>query len=224
MGDIHGNLTAFNQCMERSQFDSNVDTLIQLGDVADRYENTAQVVEELLKIPNLIAIRGNHDVWVMNWLLTNKIETVWVNNGGKETISSYEKLAAHRIPEHKKFFTEIQQDSYTDSQNRIFVHGGFTHPKAPKFDLIKTQCHWDRSLLEAAVIGEKLGKKPTILSGFNEIYIGHTKTLVWSTDQPINIYNLWDMDTGAGSNGRLSIMDIETKELWQSDQVGPGIL
>jgi len=36
-----------------------------------------------------------------------------------------------------------------------------------------------------------------------------------------NIYNL---DTGAGHTGRLSIMDVDTKEFWQSDVVGSATL
>ena len=34
--------------------------------------------------------------------------------------------------------------------------------------------------------------------------------------QAANIFNL---DTGAGGKGRLTIMDVETKQLWQSDLV-----
>jgi serine/threonine protein phosphatase 1 len=31
--------------------------------------------------------------------------------------------------------------------------------------------------------------------------------------------NIWNLDTGAGYNGKLTIMDIKTKEYWQSDLV-----
>jgi serine/threonine protein phosphatase 1 len=31
--------------------------------------------------------------------------------------------------------------------------------------------------------------------------------------------NIYNIDTGAGHNGRLTIMNIETKEYWQSDLV-----
>lgn len=58
MGDIHGNLHALIQCMERSGFDIEKDFLIQLGDVSDRFPDTAPVVEYLLSIENRILIRG----------------------------------------------------------------------------------------------------------------------------------------------------------------------
>ena len=31
--------------------------------------------------------------------------------------------------------------------------------------------------------------------------------------------NVWNLDTGGGYEGRLTIMDIDTKEFWQSDFV-----
>ena len=69
-----------------------------------------------------------------------------------------------------------------------------------------------------------------------EVYIGHTSTTNWMAREhlpekkygqvsgtpisvPMNRCNVWNMDTGCGWNGRLSIMDIDTKEVWQSDFV-----
>lgn len=31
--------------------------------------------------------------------------------------------------------------------------------------------------------------------------------------------NVWNIDTGAGFKGKLTIMDADTKEFWQSDPV-----
>ena len=35
----------------------------------------------------------------------------------------------------------------------------------------------------------------------------------------MNAVNVWNLDTGAGFYGKLTILDIETKEFWQSDVV-----
>jgi serine/threonine protein phosphatase 1 len=40
MGDIHGNYKALMQCLERSNFNYEEDTLIQLGDVCDGHSQT----------------------------------------------------------------------------------------------------------------------------------------------------------------------------------------
>jgi serine/threonine protein phosphatase 1 len=220
MGDIHGHYQAFKQCLERCSFNIEYDLLIQLGDVSDRHPETALVVEALLKITNLIAIRGNHDEWTRKWLATDEMATEWVTNGGKATIESYSKSRNEiDIDSHKNFFELTQQNYFIDDENRIFVHGGFTHPNGPEYDLVKSHCLWDRSLWNDVIIGKKLNRKPTITNGFKEIFIGHTPTLYLHQDQPMNAFNVWNLDTGIAFNGRLSIMDIETKEFWQSDLV-----
>jgi serine/threonine protein phosphatase 1 len=50
-----------------------------------------------------------------------------------------------------------------------------------------------------------------------EIFIGHTSTLLWKKTEPIHAANIWNLDTGAGSHGKLTIMDVETKQYYQSD-------
>src|ERR1700743_619854 len=88
MGDIHGAHKAMQQCLERSGFDKKRDRLIQLGDVVDRYEGVYDCVEELLKIPNLIAIKGNHDEWLNQFILIGYHPLLW-QYGGDATVSSY---------------------------------------------------------------------------------------------------------------------------------------
>lgn len=46
---------------------------------------------------------------------------------------------------------------------------------------------------------------------------GHTTTEFYHTLNPIHVCNLWDIDTGAGWSGKLTIMDMDTKKYWQSD-------
>ena len=75
-----------------------------------------------------------------------------------------------------------------------------------------------------ALIMDKRIKKdsklyPKRLLLYNEIYIGHTPTLYYDVDVPMQGCNVWNVDTGAAFHGRLSAMDIDTKEFWQSDVV-----
>lgn len=217
MGDIHGNLLAFDQCMERSGFNPELDTLIQLGDVSDRFPETAIVVEKLLTIKNLVALRGNHDQWTNQWISTGIIEPSWLANGGQATIDSYEKSGLSPF-DHKEFFSKTQINYHIDSNNRIFVHGGFSNAEGPKYDANETDCLWDRSLWNEVIIGQRISRKPGVVTGFEEIYIGHTPTLNWLEVAPMNIFNVWNLDTGAGHpGGRLTIMDVDSKEFWQSN-------
>jgi len=52
---------------------------------------------------------------------------------------------------------------------------------------------------------------------FAEIYIGHTPTLRIGNLTPVKAANVWNIDTGAGFTGSLTMMDADTKEFWQSD-------
>jgi serine/threonine protein phosphatase 1 len=60
---------------------------------------------------------------------------------------------------------------------------------------------------------EKLDINP-----YKEVFVGHTTTTRIS-DIPFEKNNVWFMDTGGGFEGKLSIMDIDTHQFWQSDKV-----
>ena len=52
---------------------------------------------------------------------------------------------------------------------------------------------------------------------YRDIFIGHTTTETYKTLEPVHVCNVWDIDTGAGWSGKLTIIDVESKEYWQSD-------
>src|SRR5450631_2294709 len=91
MGDIHGAYKALRQCLERSGFDKQEDRLIQLGDIVDRGHQVYECAEELLTIRNLIAIKGNHDDWFNDFILTGYHPVQW-QHGGCDTAKSYLRL------------------------------------------------------------------------------------------------------------------------------------
>ena len=77
IGDIHGAYRALIQCMERARFDRDTDSLICLGDVCDGWPETRRCVDELLTIPNLVYVLGNHDTWLLKWMKTGDVENIW---------------------------------------------------------------------------------------------------------------------------------------------------
>jgi serine/threonine protein phosphatase 1 len=242
MGDIHGAFRALEQCLERCHFDPSMDNLIQLGDVVDRGPQTFECVEYLLSIPKLIAIRGNHDDWFHDFLETGYHTNSW-KHGGMATILFYgERLEepvkiVHKIDggsktslvekdiplRHQQFFTK-QSLYHIDDQNNCFVHAGFER-RLPFFEQPTRNYYWSRKLwLEALAFSEMQKTKQTSESfqmetSFREIFLGHTPTTNWGTDHPMHVLNIWNLDTGAGNNGRLTVMDLDTKEYWQSDSM-----
>ena len=58
---------------------------------------------------------------------------------------------------------------------------------------------------------------PKRLKHYSEIYIGHTPTTNFNSEVPMNALNVWNVDTGAAFYGRLSAVDIDSKEVFQSE-------
>jgi serine/threonine protein phosphatase 1 len=198
MGDIHGSFKALKQCLERSQFDYQKDRLIVLGDIVDRHDEVYECVEELLKIPDLIALRGNHDDWLDEFCQTGRHPADW-NYGGLATVASYlgqggDKRPAiaggyaltyiikpQDIPErHQKFFSEMRP-YYIDEQGRCFVHAGFNR-FFPFIGQHPSIYYWDRELWASAwewQINKRLNPDQSLFelkTRFEEVYVGHTST------------------------------------------------
>lgn len=219
LGDIHGGYKALIQCLERSGFDKEKDTLIQLGDVADGWGETSECVDELLTIPNLIQIQGNHDYWVYEWFAFGLEQYIWTSQGGMATIRSYERSGKLYDEGHQKFWRDMQR-YYVDDKNRLFIHGGYggdglqaTAENYPK-DL-----WWNRTLWDVALSGANSQKPPKRLREFETIFIGHTSIGREYGGKPHKACNVWNLDTGGGYEGYLTIMDADTEEYWQSDKL-----
>ena len=239
IGDIHGNLRALNQCLARSGFNKEEDLLIQLGDVADGYAYVYECVEELLSIKNTIFIKGNHDQWMKDWFLIDTHPCDWLQ-GGEGTLKSYTKnlgfgygprfpqwgvaeigyktgMAPSDLPQTHQDFWNNQKPYFKDSDNNLFVHGGFNR----HFTLDEHRediFYWDRDLFSCALSARSGKQKLKFKEEFKNIFIGHTQTTYWDkTNKPIFADIVINLDQGAGWDGKLTIMDVDTKEYWQSD-------
>lgn len=226
IGDIHGAYRALIQCLDRSGFDKKKDRLICLGDVADGWSEVVDSVEELMTIENLIYVLGNHDNWLRNWLKFGTSEYMWLSQGGQASVASYlrafEQDGTEVGKKHEEFFNK-SVFHFVDEENRLFVHGGFQW-KYPIEDTDPYQRMWDRHLFETAVYWELMSKRtqePAFkVELYKEIFIGHTTTSYqWTDVKPVHVSNVWNLDQGAGWEGKLTIMDVDTKEYWQSDDV-----
>lgn len=226
IGDIHGGLLALEQVMKRAEVTTR-DTLIFLGDYVDGWSQSPQVIEYLMDLKrkqNCICIRGNHDELLLSWL-KNKTEdideTLWFKHGGEATVLAYEKLSEAEKKIHISFLESLE-DYFLDDQNRLFVHAGFTNLNGVKYEYFPKLFYWDRTLWETA-----LSLNPNLKSGdttypkrftlYKEIYIGHTPVTRIGETTPVQRANVWNIDTGAAFKGPLTILNVDTKEFWQSE-------
>jgi serine/threonine protein phosphatase 1 len=215
IGDIHGAYKALLQCLERSKFDYENDELIVLGDVVDGWNEVPQCIEELLKIKNLIYILGNHDWWTVQWFKLGYSNPVWELNGGQATKDAY-IAQGDLLVKHRDFFDKANV-AYEDN-NILFVHGGLIYTNQPLEKQNSDNLMWDRSMFKNASI-KHYQKSDYKYGGYEKIFIGHTATVGANDDKPIKRCNVWNLDQGAGWNGKLTIMNVDTEEYWQSDNV-----
>jgi serine/threonine protein phosphatase 1 len=209
LGDIHGAHKALLQCFERSGFDPDADHLIFLGDVADGWPDTKQCIDELLQVKRLTYIFGNHDFWTLEWMQTGYKEEIWLAQGGRATVASYpdgipamhKKLLDHALP-------------YYIEDNRLYVHAGIDPLLALENQSLNIFL-WDRTLAHMALDYYAKGTNGKITQ-YHEVFLGHTPI---SSATPVKGGEVWLMDTGAGWNGVLSMMDVNTKEVYTSDPV-----
>ena len=228
IGDIHGGLKALFQVLERAKVSKN-DTLIFLGDFVDGWSESPAVLDFLIaleKTHKCIFIKGNHDDLLLQWLTGKKVdfnEQLWFQHGGKATVMAYEKITPAEKEAHITFLQSLQ-NYHLDSQNRLFVHAGFTNVKGVEHEYFKPLFYWDRTLWETALaMDNQLSKDaltyPNRLKIYKEIYIGHTPVTKIDEIIPVNKACVWNVDTGAAFQGKLTIMDVDTKEFWQSDDL-----
>lgn len=244
LGDVHGNYEALRQVTERSGIDPARDVLITLGDICDGWEHVYECVELLLTFKNRIDLKGNHDDWFLTWLNTGVHPDNW-KQGGQGTRNSFLRyvnnspglrkkvyLSTGDIPQSHRLFFEKQVLYYKDDQGRVFVHAGFN----PIYTLKEQQqidpsvFYWDRRLILNAIKYKAEGKELIFKEEIKELYIGHTQVrglrsrtnngiiAELSADySPMHVQKIWNLDTGAGSRGKLTIMDIDSHQYWQSD-------
>jgi serine/threonine protein phosphatase 1 len=211
LGDLHGGHKALVQVLKRAKFDYNKDRLISLGDVADGWPDVAECFEELLKIKNLVMVRGNHDNWLLDYLRFEETPTIWTSQGGQNSFDSYQKHPELK-EKHKKFLMSTPF-YYVDEANNLYVHGG-VDPMRPIVKQSPDDLMWDRSLWHMAQTQESI-----YVPGFNKVFVGHTS--IWKKSKiPLTSGNVTFVDTGGGWEGKLSLVGVDSEEVFQSDLLG----
>jgi len=220
LGDIHGSHKGLLQVLKKSNFDYENDQLFFVGDVVDGWSQVDKCIEELMKIKNLIFLRGNHDQWAIDFYEQKMHKTLsseyssWMHHGGESTFNCYGEIMPK---EHLDFLRSSIY--YYELDDSIFVHGGFDF----SYDIEKQMGYnfmWDRRLVQYAFDNQL---KKRINEKYVNVYVGHTplqsfNSIKFDPMTPQKWSGIWLMDTGCAFGGRLSLMDIETNEMFFSDR------
>ena len=225
IGDIHGGLRALQKVLQKVN-PTTGDHFIFLGDYVDGWSEATETVSFLIHFSethDCTFIRGNHDYLAYRYLKHGSKNSQWLTHGGAATRDSYAALSSEEKEKHIQFYEGLI-NFHIDEHNRLFVHAGFTNLKGPQHEHIADLVFWDRTLWEMAksldqTISKDSFRYPERLKLFSEIYIGHTALTKIGVTTPVNYGNLWNIDTGAAFTGPLTILDVDSKEFWQSEPV-----
>ena len=138
-------------------------------------------------------------------------------------MESYEGFSAQEKKEHLHFIESLPL-YHIDAENRLFLHAGFTSLHGVQKEKFQELFYLDRSLWEMLLAMDLSIEKESIfypkrLQHYKEIYIGHTPTTNYNEPLPINIANVWNIDTGAAFKGKITGINIDTKVFYQSDNL-----
>jgi diadenosine tetraphosphatase ApaH/serine/threonine PP2A family protein phosphatase len=218
IGDIHGRADLLQVLHRQIQADADQLTpgteklALYVGDYVDRGLESRQVLDLLLERPlpdfHPIYLLGNHDAWLLSFLIDAKIGSTWLRYGGDATLHSYgvavrpavdeppyyealqEELRARLPRRHVEFLEELEL-SY-ETGDYLFVHAG-VRPNQPLDRQTADDLLWIREPFLSS--RRDLGKV---------VVHGHTVEA-----EPAVRANRIGIDTGACWTGRLTCLVLE---------------
>ena len=205
IGDIHGCAKALRtliECIDPSPDDE----LIFLGDYVDRGPDSRGVIDQIIELKSrcrVVALRGNHEIMVCGVAFGGMDGTIWLESGGKATVTSYggslEKIPA----DHKAFFHSLLP--HYETKDAIFVHACYD-PNLPMEQQPEEMRYWTH-----------IGLVPPPHCSGKRVYVGHTP-------QPagliLDLGYLVCVDTYCFGTGYLTAVNVETDEVIQVDNKG----
>lgn len=208
IGDIHGCAGALDELLRliRPQGD---DMIVVLGDCVDRGSDSRGVIDQMLGLREacqLVAILGNHEEMMLNFLDGRPQPDNWLLCGGEATLRSYRGMdgAAAISDEHVEFVRTWRD--YHVTENHFFVHAAY-HPRQA-FAEQRWQ-HWRWQSLRDAV--------PTAHASGKTAIVGHTSQ---KNGEILDLGHLICIDTYCWGGGWLTALETTTGQIWQVNREG----
>ena len=209
IGDIHGCLDALETLVDFVGL-SDDDRLITLGDYVDKGPDSAGVLDWLVsrnKRSQLVALRGNHDLMMLEARDDDESQAQWMLCGGPSTLASYGKTKSSdplgAVPKrHWKFLNKTRL--FYETKHHFFVHGN-VYPDLPLHKQPDYMLMWEKFY---DVQPHRSGKT---------MVCGHTS----QKDGQVNdVGHAICIDTWACGDGWLTCLDVDSGEYWQANQAG----
>ena len=204
MSDIHGNKRRFDSIMEQIALRSE-DTLYILGDVIDRHPHGIEILLQLMGMPNVKMILGNHEVMMLDALtacqehdsqgVESKKMRLWYKNGGQVTHQAFLELAPKAQESIVRYLNALPLniELNVDGKRYLLVHASpasWYQDSDGKYNSEREFAVWNRRLFRSADDG-------------CTIIMGHTPTWHMQDESPMSLYhdkdaNIIHIDCGSG--------------------------
>jgi serine/threonine protein phosphatase 1 len=209
IGDIHGCSTALRTLFDTVPF-SVSDTIVFLGDYIDRGPDSSGVINFIFEVSkkfNVITLRGNHEIMMMNSIRFQQHLSSWMMNGGFQTLDSYrigdDMEWYKKIPgEHWDFFRRTLP--YYEVGKNIFVHAGLL-PGVPLKEQPENSLYWEHQ------------HEPPVYDPGKMVFCGHTPQ---KEGIPRRSGNTVFVDTYAFGGKWLSCINADNGQFWQANRKG----
>ncbi|MEM9538378.1 MAG: metallophosphoesterase family protein [Cyanobacteria bacterium P01_E01_bin.42] len=212
IGDIHGCAIAFDLLLDAIALQPE-DTVITLGDYIDRGSDSKGVIDRLIalhKKGQLIPLKGNHEIMMLEARQSQHKEWYWRQFGGEETLKSYAPagkiITLGNIPREHWHFLKTTCHSIWETEHHFFVHAT-VDSNIPLNSQAEHKLFWEK-LKVREFMPHQSGKT---------MICGHTKQ---PSGKPINFGHGICIDTWAYGAGWLTGFDVNSGRIWQTTQRG----
>ena len=234
MSDIHGNSRRFQSIMNQIKLQPE-DTLYVLGDVIDRFPDGIRILKQLMKMPNVKMLLGNHEHMMLDALGepyrgipddrgTDYMMRLWYRNGGDVTHEYWKRIRKdvrrevldylHSLPlEYRITVHGMDYRLVHGAPEELYERYGHRYANKEQFAVWK---RWDKYAFP---------KTPYIM------VFGHTPTNEYDSACPMEIWydeNKIGIDCGSGwpddpedfyyGFGRLACLRLEDAEEFYSEE------
>ncbi len=248
IGDLHGAYRCLMDVLDACRFEFGVDHLYFTGDAADGYPEVFDCIRFFRQLKNFHPVIGNHDIWLQNYLAYGISTANWLSQGGIHSISSFKRsgLTNEGLKDYALYLSTWPYTVLED--DFCLMHAGpspsttydvlrlLSNEKRNLYERTATEVSDHRRIPEISAVWSRdyyysaldfcHGMKP-LMKPFEpelEFYVGHTP-VVDGIPFVSKKYHLINIDTGTGYGGRLTIIDMDSLEYWQSrsaEELYPG--
>jgi serine/threonine protein phosphatase 1 len=209
LGDIHGCFRALNTLVSYVPIRPD-DLIVGLGDYVNRGPNSCAVLDWLAarkKAGGLVALRGNHEIMMLEARDNEAAVESWLSVGGNATLASYSYFGdrGQLIDVYDEHWDFLEQTvPYYETATHFFVHANAL-PEVPLAEQPDYVLYW-----------EQFNDPPAHESG-KVMVCGHTSQ---KSGVPRNVGHAICIDTRAYGGGWLTCLDVGMGKYWQANERG----